>query len=101
MENKHLRRAIEYLNDPYIYLSGRVVVLLWDLYTEKEANNALNLIIDCLWEQGIHCEVTIQLGIQIRRIEYVYETDLFIIQFANNKTLTNDTGRGNSRGGGR
>ena len=95
--NFRLKYAINYLNDPAIILKKGKIVVRWICRTEKESNDTLNLLIDCLHELGVHGVVFIELNFKLSKDVVIKHTEeLFIYQIPTNHSLTNDTGRSNS-----
>lgn len=92
--NFRIKYAINYLNDPAIILKQGRIVVRWICRTEKESNDTLNLMIECLHELGVHGVVFIELNFRLGKGVVIKHTEeLFIYQIPNNKSLTNDTGR--------
>jgi hypothetical protein len=92
--NFRIKYAINYLNDPAIILRQGKIVVRWICRTMKEVNDTQNLIIECLHEMGVHGFVFIELNFRLEKDVLIKYTDEhFILQYPNNKSLTNDTGR--------
>ena len=95
--NFRLKYAINYLNDPAIILKEGRISVRWICRTEKEVNDTHKLIIDCLYEMGVYGFVFIEVNFKLSKDVLIKHTDEhFILQYPNNKSLTNDTGTSNS-----
>ena len=91
-------RAIEYLNDPCIQLARGNVCILWVCETEKQVQDTMQLVIECLHEFGAHGLVWLELNFKIdQNVVIKYTDEHFIYQIANNNSLTDDTGRSKQR----
>lgn len=95
--NFRIKYAINYLNDTHIILKEGRIVVGWIHRTEVEYNKTKLLIIDCLYEMGVHGVVFIELNFRLSKDVIVKHTEEhFILQYPNNKSLTNDTRASNS-----
>jgi hypothetical protein len=92
--NFRIKYAINYLNDPHIILKDGRISVQWIHTTEVSYNQTKLLIIDCLYEMGVHGFVWLELNFRLSKDVIVKDTEEhFIYQIPNNNSLTDDTGR--------